>query len=1036
MICILICGLTTASAQQSAGTGSVEGRVFDTVTQKYLNNARITIAGTQIETYTDEYGNYRIDGVSAGDATVSVFFTGLAAQSVSVKITAGALAVKDFDLVPVGEKAPVSGDVVELEKMSVRAGGLRSYTNSELATNEQRFSTNIKSVVETTAFGDIAEGNVGEFLKYLPGVTVDYVAADVRTASVRGFGPKFTAVSFDGMAFPSAASGATSRIFEFEQVSINNVARVEVTKVPTPSSRADALGGSINYVPANAFERKGVQFNYSASLNMNSEEPNPFKKTDGPFDKGTYKVLPGFNFDLTIPFNRNFGIVVTGLTSNQYNEQHRSVEGWTFAKSGTSKTLPNTVDATPADPFLQTYVMQDGPKNSYRDSIAIRADWRIASNQTLSAGAQYNYYRSGFGNRNINFDVGTRALGLRESGTGSATQNFAYGPDYTTGADFVWTGTGAPTGTGNGKITHGSNLRDKAGMSDGANIKYRYKGHDWEFDAAFSYNVSRSWYRDGANGHFSSVNTQMINLKRVEYANIAEPRPGILRGIAFDDTVIDYTQLSNYRISTLRTQPLDARVAISTIQANVKKDIKLSFPLSIKTGIESRTEKRDNKNSQTDYTFVGADKAANTPDDAALPYLLTSYNAAPGWGLPNIQWPDAYAVWDVFANPATSNYITQTANQARDAARYEYRNNFFVKENVTSTYIQLDGKLFNGRVNFTTGVRYERTKDDADGAYAPNAGTTAAQVYTTWKKRGMHAATRYDGFYPSLHVNYNITNEIILRFAYAKTLGRPDYGSILPLVKANDTTSSQESVPAMSVEFTNPELKPYQADNIDVSLEYYPKMGGVFSVGVFGKYIKDFFEKKTYVIDEAMAEELEVDPAVFVGKNAVTYINSANTARVTGIEINARMPLKIIPGWGKYFEVFANGTKLDVDGAAESDFTGLITEAANWGVKFNHPYTTVQLNWNYRGEQMQSAQTGSAYGSTNGFKEYYRGRITLDVNAVWKLSRKFSLFANARNLLNKEQVLERRNDISPDYSQFYRAEKFGVQITLGVKGSF
>jgi hypothetical protein len=39
-----------------------------------------------------------------------------------------------------------------------------------LATNEQRFAPNIKNVVSTDAFGDVPEGNIAEFMRFLPGV--------------------------------------------------------------------------------------------------------------------------------------------------------------------------------------------------------------------------------------------------------------------------------------------------------------------------------------------------------------------------------------------------------------------------------------------------------------------------------------------------------------------------------------------------------------------------------------------------------------------------------------------------------------------------------------------------------------------------------------------------------------------------------------------------------------------------------------------------------------------------------------------------
>ena len=60
----------------------------------------------------------------------------------------------------------------------------------------------------------------------------------------------------DGMRTTSSASGNSGRVFEFEQVSINNASRVEVTKVPTPDMSASGLGGSINLISRNGFEVK------------------------------------------------------------------------------------------------------------------------------------------------------------------------------------------------------------------------------------------------------------------------------------------------------------------------------------------------------------------------------------------------------------------------------------------------------------------------------------------------------------------------------------------------------------------------------------------------------------------------------------------------------------------------------------------------------------------------------------------------------------------------------------------------------------
>ena len=53
-----------------------------------------------------------------------------------------------------------------------------------------------------------------------------------------------------------------------------------------------------------------------------------------------------------------------------------------------------------------------------------------------------------------------------------------------------------------------------------------------------------------------------------------------------------------------------------------------------------------------------------------------------------------------------------------------------------------------------------------------------------------------------------------------------------------------------------------------------------------------------------------------------------------------------------------------------------------------------------------------------------------------KISKHMSIFAGVRNLFNKQQVLQRYNDVSPLYSKNYRFEEFGVSVSVGVKGTF
>ena len=153
-------------------------------------------------------------------------------------------------------------------------------------------------------------------------------------------------------------------------------------------------------------------------------------------------------------------------------------------------------------------------------------------------------------------------------------------------------------------------------------------------------------------------------------------------------------------------------------------------------------------------------------------------------------------------------------------------------------------------------------------------------------------------------------------------------------------------------------------------------------------------------------------------------------------------PLNFLPGWGRYFTIKANGTILHLTGDNSPDFRAFISKAGNFSINFAKSPVVFTVNFNYRGRQKgttitaPAAQTGAQYGATTGFYEYYQPRYNIDLSGEYKINKHFNLFASARNVLNKEQVIERYNQTSPAYSHGFRWEEFGISISAGVKGSF
>lgn len=1033
---LLLCSFllaATATLAQSAPTGTIEGRVLNATNGQYLKNVRITVEGTSLETLTGEFGEYRLTGVPPGSATVHANYTTLPRATQAVAVPAGGTTERNFTLG--ATSTTKEGEPLKLDQFVVES---TRETNAEaIATNEQRFASNIKSVMSSDAFGDVLEGNVGEFLKYMPGVTVDYVAADVRTISVGGFAPTFTAVSVDGGRAASAVSGNSGRVFELEQVSINNVARIEVTRVPTADQPMDVLGGSVNMISKSAFEASAPSFTYKLNLSVPSEEWREFyHQTPGPGAEKSFKVLPGFEFSYIKPVSKNFGYTVTALSSNQFAVQHRSQTTWNNNAAGTGATVAN--------PFLSNYTLQDGPKNNFRDSVAVTADWRLKRNHVLSLTGSLNYYSSPFGNRNINIGTGTNATPTVTTGT-----SLSYSPTFTQGA------------TGRGTITQGASFRDKLGATQSIGIKYNYNGPPWVIDGRISFSNSRSWYRDVTRGHFQSVTTTLQGTATgtVRFDNIAYPGIG---GVVVKDAAgnpIDYLSLANYRIGNVVSTPSDGENSVKSADLNVRRNFRVAnIPFSLKTGYQVRSNDRDNRRYTETRTFVGADGVANTADDVALPFLDAGYSQHdPFFGFPKIQWVDLTKLHSI--SQSNSNYFTTTAAQAvaNETARINGSEKF--GEVIAATFLQGETSLFRNRVRLVAGWRYEKTKTTGEGPLVdpdapfqrtasgsfvdgdpnttgvqrvrkPEAGAAGSlqELALVRRERLGHGSRSYDGIYPSINGTINLRENLQLRLAFAKTFGRPDFSEIIPntTIDEADTPPAPGAVPGV-ITVRNPGLLPWNGENYDASLEYYFSRGGLASVHGYWKNISNFSNALTSVLTAEMAADFGLDPD-YVGWEVRTRTNGGDS-KISGVEFDFRQQLSFLGEWGRAFTVNANLTRLHLEGSRSADFSNFIPRTGNVGLTFNRRPFNIKLTFNYRGTARQSTQA-----AIQGF-QVFDERKYLDLNFEYAFSKRATFFANGRNITNRPQDLLNVG-INPGYSQLSRHEEFGVQWGLGIKGRF
>ncbi|HKJ91264.1 MAG TPA: TonB-dependent receptor plug domain-containing protein, partial [Oceanipulchritudo sp.] len=320
-------------------TGRIEGRVFNTQTGRYVGRARIELQPAGRVVFSNAFGEYEFYNVPTGTVTLRLTYTGQEDEMVQVEVRANEIIKQDFTLLSGrtisrgrGEAGQTKEQVFELEEFVVdSADSFESL--SQVAIQEERFSVNLKSVVSADAYGIVAQGNVGEFVKFLPGVTIDYggtytSGADANAIRIRGYDASQTRVTIDGIPVANAQPGTLDPAVGLDMLSINNASRVEVIKVPSPDQPGAGVGGTVNLISKTAFEYPEPSLRLRVYLNMNSENLDIFEKQPGPMNKDTYRTLPGFDLSYNYPLNENLGFTVSLASVNQANENHTLKTDW------------------------------------------------------------------------------------------------------------------------------------------------------------------------------------------------------------------------------------------------------------------------------------------------------------------------------------------------------------------------------------------------------------------------------------------------------------------------------------------------------------------------------------------------------------------------------------------------------------------------------------------------------------------------------------------------------------------------------------
>ncbi len=287
--------------------------------------------------------------------------------------------------------------------------------------------------------------------------------------------------------------------------------------------------------------------------------------------------------------------------------------------------------------------------------------------------------------------------------------------------------------------------------------------------------------------------------------------PGDLAGLTYaNPAAID--DLSRYNLTTYQTLYSEMEETVSELRLDyMREPDPVDGGLGFSTGVLYRNLDREFDRTQVIYTYNGPESL--TYDRFGF---TDGYNPEK---TPGIQ--QQYGDVDAFRNFFDSNFsdFEETSATARNSARADYS----VDESIFAAYLSATYAI--DRWSLIGGLRGEQTDVETTSFFVNEGNFEVA-----------HRELDYSDLLPSALLRYHLKDDGSLRInlAYYRATGRPDHPS-LAQTESRDTAADGTII----ITRGNPDLEARQADNLDLSLDWFIGQGEFISIAVFTKNIKN-----------------------------------------------------------------------------------------------------------------------------------------------------------------------------------------------------
>ncbi len=813
-------------------------------------------------------------------------------------------------------------DDQQMETIEVR--GIRR--SLEASMNTKRFANAVVDAITSEDIGKFPDKNIGDALQRISGVTVDRQYGEVSGVTIRGTAPEQSRVLLNGQSVASTSwydLGPATRTFNMELLSAEQVSAVEVYKTPKASIEEGALGGTVDLTTRQPLDLDTNTLMVSAELARGSL----YDETDA---GGAF--LASWKDE-----QERFGILasysIEQLTSGRHVlESIGSYYEYFAADPGTGQESTVGAWAIGSQAFRA---------ERERTSAQLTAQFAPTDNTEFVL----DYFRFELDNPHVNHNFLT--VGGRGSGSENVQNNALGGTEQATITPAY------------ASIIYNPVVRNAVNMkADVLNLSGKYIGDTYEVSAVLGQSTSDGGTQFGASSWWIPATDEGDKIGDPAFANGQNSTDG---GFSYDATgpyqvwlssldATDASQFKHAQEANFQTtvQEHDIRYAQADIKWLLSGDLFTSIEAGVKVNSSEFSRVAIHRNPADVIGFVPNGNLSNWSDGVftdlhsqSSGHILDSYAK-----LDEDQW------WDFISGKYEAGELIETPALG---------DTFGVDEDMLALYVQSDfsGEYFRGNV----GLRYVDTEQTSSG-YADG--------------QAFKETVDYDNWLPSINIAFDVSDDVIVRAAASSVMSRVNYSDLKPGLAIQENFGSANG--------GNPYLKPYEADQADLGVEYYFTEASLFSAAAFVKQIDNvvFLTEEVEFVDGCGAQPSEYDSC------RVTRPRSNGDGDVTGLE------LQLQHTFANGFGFVSNYTYVDSettrpDGATEM-VPGVSENSFNGSLFYENDHISARIAYNWRSEWIG---VGAAQAVRNDDYQQW------DASIVWHAMENLDISLEGVNLTNE-----------------------------------